>query len=237
MSQMSQFEPLDVKFKALLDPIKDLAANWDIDIADSLTDYLEELDGLRMSVDGQSNLNFAAAGLLIQGSTAVYSKKVEFLHQLVQQSLDEITNSRNSSSVGQGKTKGNANSTCLDDERLLFGTDPSFLLLDDAVEEGSNINLDEQTDSLGNAKERRRSSVRIYEQEKEGHDRIERTSECYSILCTSSRNVLQCSSISHIIELHLLLVDRVGIPFLGISQGHRWFSCILFCKKIMVDQV
>lgn len=159
MSQMSQFEPLDVKFRALLDPIKDLAANWDIDIADSLTDYLEELDGLRMSLDGQSNLNFAAAGLLIQGSTAVYSKKVEFLHQLVLQSLDQMTNSKSNSSGGPGKNKNNAVSTLLDDERLLFGTDPSFLLLDDAVEEGSNINLIDIPESSANSKERRRSSV------------------------------------------------------------------------------
>ena len=159
MSQMSQFEPLEVKFKALLDPIKDLAANWDIDIADSLTDYLEELDGLRLSLGGQNNLNFAAAGLLIQGSTAVYSKKVEFLHQLVLQSLEQITNSKSTSSNGQGKNKNNASSSLLDDERLLFGTDPSFLLLDDAVEEGSNINLiDVPIAAIAN-KERRRSSV------------------------------------------------------------------------------
>lgn len=159
MSQMSQFEPSDVKFKALLDPIKDLAANWDIDIADSLTDYLEELDGLRLSLDGQKNLNFAAAGLLIQGSTAVYSKKVEFLHQLVLQSLDQITSSKSSSSNGHGKYKNNTSSSLLDDERLLFGTDPSFLLLDDAVEEGSNINLPDISNAAMGSKERRRSSV------------------------------------------------------------------------------
>ena len=159
MSQMSQFEPLEVKFKALLDPIKDLAANWDIDIADSLTDYLEELDGLRLSLGGHNNLNFAAAGLLIQGSTAVYSKKVEFLHQLVLQSLEQITNSKSTSSNGQGKNKNNTSSSLLDDERLLFGTDPSFLLLDDAVEEGSNINLIDVPNAAIANKERRRSSV------------------------------------------------------------------------------
>jgi condensin-2 complex subunit H2 len=159
MSQMSQLEPLDVKFRALLDPIKDLAANWDIDIADSLTDYLEELESLRMSSDGQNTLNFAAAGLLIQGSTAVYSKKVEFLHQLVLQSLSQITNSKSSSSNGNGKNK-NMSCSLLDDERLIFGTDPSYLLLDDAVEEGSNINLVDLPDSgLNNT--RRRSSVRL----------------------------------------------------------------------------
>jgi condensin-2 complex subunit H2 len=156
-SQMSQNEPLDIKFKVLINPIKDLAANWDIDIADSLTDYLEELDGLRISLDGQSNLNFAAAALLIQGSTAVYSKKVEFLHQLVLQSLELIT-SKKSSAVTQGKNK-NTSSSLLDEDKLLFGTDPSYLLLDDAVEEGSNINLVDLPEMNINKKSRR-SSVR-----------------------------------------------------------------------------
>ena len=160
MSQMSQFEPLDMKFRALLDPIKDLAANWDIDIADSLTDYLEELDGLRMSLDGQSNLNFAAAALLIQGSTAVYSKKVEFLHQLVQQSLDLIVTKKNSTANGLGKNKNNTASTLLDEGRLQFGTDPFDLLLDDCVEEGFNINLIDLPENPS-SKDRRRSSVTI----------------------------------------------------------------------------
>jgi condensin-2 complex subunit H2 len=154
-SQMSQNEPLDIKFRVLINPIKDLAANWDIDIADSLTDYLEELDGLRISLDGQSNLNFAAAALLIQGSTAVYSKKVEFLHQLVLQSLELIT-SKKSSAVTQGKNK-NTSSSLLDEDKLLFGTDPSYLLLDDAVEEGSNINLLDLADKSINKKSRRSS--------------------------------------------------------------------------------
>ena len=160
MSQMSQFEPLDVKFRALLDPIKDLAANWDIDIADSLTDYLEELDGLRMSLDGQSNLNFAAAALLIQGSTAVYSKKVEFLHQLVQQSLDLIVTKKNCASSGLGRNKNHVVNTLLDEERLQFGTDPSDLLLDDCVEEGFNINLIDLPENPS-SRDRRRSSVSI----------------------------------------------------------------------------
>lgn len=46
---------------------RDLARNWDIDIASSLEDYLDELDGLKISLDGgQTNLNFAEAALLIQ---------------------------------------------------------------------------------------------------------------------------------------------------------------------------
>ena len=136
---------LDEKFKVLLDPIKDLAASWDIDIADSLTEYLEELDGIDLtSVEGgKGGINFATAAMLIQGSTAVYSKKVEFLHQLVLQALDLISTKKtaqNAKENGSKKSKVSAN-TSYDEERLLFGSDPSYLLLDDVVEEGSNINL------------------------------------------------------------------------------------------------
>jgi Condensin II complex subunit CAP-H2 or CNDH2, N-terminal len=154
-------EQLDQKFKALLDPIKDLAASWDIDIADSLTDYLEDLENISISVDGgKCNINFATAALLIQGSTQVYSKKVEFLHQLVLQSLELISNKKNKETAASGKNKSSSNSS-FDEERLLFGSDPSFLLLDDVVEEGSNINLVDTQSGNVDGKGKRRSSVRV----------------------------------------------------------------------------
>ncbi|KAM3569153.1 hypothetical protein VYU27_008740 [Nannochloropsis oceanica] len=74
----------EARFSHLLQPIRDLARNWDIDIASSLEDYLDELDGLKISLDGgQTNLNFAEAALLIQGTACIYSRKVEYLHSLV----------------------------------------------------------------------------------------------------------------------------------------------------------
>lgn len=154
-------EQLDHKFKTLLDPIKDLAASWDIDIADSLTDYLEDLENISISVDGgKCNVNFATAALLIQGSTQVYSKKVEFLHQLVLQSLELISNKKNNATAGLGKNKSSSNSS-FDEERLQFGSDPYYLLLDDVVEEGSNINLVDKGAGNLEGKERRRSSVKM----------------------------------------------------------------------------
>ena len=152
------------KFKGLLDPIRDLAANWDIDIADSLTEYLDELENLRITIDGQNganSVNFATAALLIQGSTAVYSKKVEYLHQLVLQALELITTQK----AGTNSTNANSKqkisqSSILEEERLLFGTESSFLLLDDVVEEGSNINLPQQSATQRDL-ERRKSTVRF----------------------------------------------------------------------------
>lgn len=76
MSSQQLSQP-DNRFMGLIQPIKDLAANWDIDVADQLADYLDELENLRISMDGgATQLNFAEAALLIQGSTAIYSKKV-----------------------------------------------------------------------------------------------------------------------------------------------------------------
>ena len=130
----------DSRFKNLIQPIKDLASNWDIDIAESLTEYLDELEGLRISLDGGVNsLNFAEAALLIQGSTAIYSKKVEYLHQLVLQSLEFISNKKSSVAVS-AKSKA-VSQNQFNDDSILFGSDPDLLLLDDDVEMGTNINL------------------------------------------------------------------------------------------------
>ena len=73
---------LSERFTHLLQPIRDLALNWDIDVASALEDYLEDLEGLQITLgeelrnvvndplagddeDGES-VNFAQAALLIQ---------------------------------------------------------------------------------------------------------------------------------------------------------------------------
>ncbi|KAL0962808.1 hypothetical protein UPYG_G00345750 [Umbra pygmaea] len=85
----------ETRFAHLLQPIRELTKNWDIDVASELADYLEELDEMCISFDGgKTTLNFAEAALLIQGSACIYSKKVEHLYNLVYQTLDYI-NDRN----------------------------------------------------------------------------------------------------------------------------------------------
>ena len=161
---------LESRFHSLIQPIRDLASNWDVDIAESLENYLGELERLRVNIDGNSggspdSLNFAEAALLIQGSTAIYSKKVEYLHQLVLQALEVMSNksgSNSSSSKERDTTSsklksGSQVNSIIDDERLLFGSDPTFLLLDDVLEEGSNIQVAIDPKS---AKDKRRSSGR-----------------------------------------------------------------------------
>ncbi|KAM9845902.1 condensin-2 complex subunit H2 isoform 2-T2 [Aulostomus maculatus] len=84
-------ESAESRYAHLLQPIRELTKNWDIDVASELNDYLDELDEMCITFDGgKTRLNFAEAALLIQGSTCIYSKKVELLHSLVYQTLDYI---------------------------------------------------------------------------------------------------------------------------------------------------
>jgi condensin-2 complex subunit H2 len=81
----------DSRFAYLLQPIRDLAENWSIDIAKELALYLGELEQITFSFDGgHTSLNFTEAALLIQGSTCIYSKKVEYLYNLVLRTLDQV---------------------------------------------------------------------------------------------------------------------------------------------------
>ncbi|XP_028250173.1 condensin-2 complex subunit H2 [Parambassis ranga] len=84
-------ESTESRFAHLLQPIRELTKNWDIDVASELNDYLDELDEMCITFDGgKTRLNFAEAALLIQGSACIYSRKVELLHSLVYQTLEYI---------------------------------------------------------------------------------------------------------------------------------------------------
>lgn len=70
-------EDVEARFAHLLQPIRDLTKNWEVDVAAQLGEYLEELDQICISFDeGKTTMNFIEAALLIQGSACVYSKKV-----------------------------------------------------------------------------------------------------------------------------------------------------------------
>eukprot|EP01083_Nonionella_stella_P071117 190838_1 len=85
----------EARFAYLLQPIRDLAKNWNIDIATELEDYLAELEDLKISFEGGSTgLDFIEAALLIQGSACVYSRKVEYLYSLLYKTLDFIAERR-----------------------------------------------------------------------------------------------------------------------------------------------
>lgn len=83
--------PAASRFTHLLQPIRDLAENWCIDIARELEDYVAEVAQICVSFDGgATTLNFAEAALLIQGSTCIYSKKVRRARTLPPRPSDMI---------------------------------------------------------------------------------------------------------------------------------------------------
>ena len=146
-----------------------LADNWSIDIASELEEYLHELESITFSFDGiGKSLNFAEgsrpfphaafrpdpthlrtlpspAALLIQGSTIIYSKKVEHLYTLLYQTIDFLreqkkkVHKRDDAGGHHGEEDGGAAD---DDEDEFREQEAEFLTLDD-MKESENIDLDE----------------------------------------------------------------------------------------------
>ncbi len=126
----------------------------------SLNDYLNELDPeelspsnlqLPSSSQDENNIqlpNFAQAALLLQNSSCVYSRKVEYLHSLVYQTLHSLIEQTTLS-----KHKKNSNTAIKGGRKRIdedifnfeeFDSDLQFLLLDDVLpvdEVGTKINM------------------------------------------------------------------------------------------------
>ncbi|XP_040199112.1 condensin-2 complex subunit H2 [Rana temporaria] len=137
-------EDAETRFVHLLQPIRDMTKNWEVDVAAQLGEYLEELDHICISFDGgKTTMNFAEAALLIQGSACIYSKKVEYLYTLVYQALDFITNKKRDqqpASVGaDGVDK---------DAHFVDNGEEEFLALDDLGDpKKTNVNMKKDQNS------------------------------------------------------------------------------------------
>lgn len=134
------------RFAHLLQPIRDLSKVWNIEIAEELERYIEEVSQLLVTnpEDGFSQLNFAEAALLIQGSTAIYSRKVELLYQLVCQALDLLARKDGR----KGKVVQNGLWAPIPDSDEL-------LTIDHLIKEGRNILLDQNAPGQRGAEQRR----------------------------------------------------------------------------------
>ncbi|XP_059367223.1 condensin-2 complex subunit H2 [Carassius carassius] len=123
----------ETRYAHLLQPLRDLTKNWDIDLASQLGEYLEELDQMTISFDGgKTMMNFAEAALLIQGSTCIYGRKVELLHTLVFQTLDYISNKNKKRDQQGSSSDGNQEKNPSGNE----GDDCEF----DEIEQDENVN-------------------------------------------------------------------------------------------------
>eukprot|EP00808_Paulinella_micropora_P000067 g11288.t1 len=160
------------RFGHLLKPIRDLATNWNIDIATELEEYLSELESIVITFDdGETNFNFAEAALLIQGSACVYSKKVEYLYGLLYKTLDVLIQKR----TRDRKQESSVGSDGIDED-MFFDEEPLLLPLDDVLKESKNIDLVEKgstattKDRASNRVTRLRNTLLATSQNEEGDD-------------------------------------------------------------------
>lgn len=125
------------RFDALLNPIRDIAASWGVDVAKELTEYAESLGINIGDTDPNDNhqsevfmsVDFAKAALLVQGSTSIYSRKVEHLYSLVYIAVSAL----NQMNGKNNDTSGDASATLkdADADALLQLDEIDFLTLDD----------------------------------------------------------------------------------------------------------
>eukprot|EP00252_Welwitschia_mirabilis_P001368 TRINITY_DN11249_c0_g1_i1.p1 TRINITY_DN11249_c0_g1~~TRINITY_DN11249_c0_g1_i1.p1 ORF type:complete len:168 (-),score=53.89 TRINITY_DN11249_c0_g1_i1:3-506(-) len=128
------------RFVHLLQPNnRDLAANWAVDVARELENYLLQLSETGILENGSSSLNFAEAALLIQGSTQIYSRKVEYLYTLVLQTLEFIAQKKQDQQEKKSVEENGESAGNIFEEEGEEG----FLNVDDVKEE-ANIDIDEE---------------------------------------------------------------------------------------------
>lgn len=136
---LPDMEDVEARFAHLLQPIRDLTKNWEVDVAAQLGEYLEELDQICISFDeGKTTMNFIEAALLIQGSACVYSKKVEYLYSLVYQALDFISGKRRAKQLSSVQEDGASGDT---GSRAPQEAEDEFLSLDDFPDSRANVDL------------------------------------------------------------------------------------------------
>jgi len=135
---------------------------WSVLLVGSLDEYLEDLEltqETRQQVKA-ATLNFAQAALVLQNSSGIYSRKVDYLHSHVYKVQEELSLNELLGGAKAGNKKGGrgGNKTGIDaqvEEFLNFDPHLEFLLLDDVLptdttDECHKINLAQES-STGSA--------------------------------------------------------------------------------------
>jgi len=145
-SQSASQDVDDQRFAELLKPIKDLTQNWQVPLADLLSTYIEDLKHVTITFDGgETSVNFAEAALLLQGTASVYGKKVDFLWQMVLQTLDMLR-SKKEADGEEGDAEGEGGPTQKGRKKNQLDTTREFGLLE--AELGKNIDVKNEEESL-----------------------------------------------------------------------------------------
>ena len=140
-----------------IQPLRDLAKNFDIDIEPYLQEYLHHHTNISNggSTSDDVKSNFSQAALKIQNSAAIYNRKVDFLHQVVYEVFNDFIQAQlYSSKKKKRKSKGGGGGD--EDIETFHEYDPDlqFLLLDDVLpmdrtEGNRKINLREVAENNG----------------------------------------------------------------------------------------
>ncbi|CAN8069158.1 unnamed protein product [Agarophyton chilense] len=133
---MTQHSAEAPSFSVLLNPIRDLAANWSIDVANELSKYAAslgiDLDGTSpQRLENTVPVDFAQAALLVQGSTSIYSRKVEHLYSLVYTAVSSLNQLKSNEKFARDDADG----ADVQSEDEFLVDQVNFLSLDDCLPE------------------------------------------------------------------------------------------------------
>ncbi|KAL0225226.1 hypothetical protein RCL1_003138 [Eukaryota sp. TZLM3-RCL] len=110
---------LSNKWSHLLQPFRDLAENWNINIDRDLESYMQELEDIAAHDTNDLDINFAHAAVIIHGSSAIYSRKVEYLHGLLFDVMEQIDGPNETKSISKPRRQNNTSfniDLCLEHE-------------------------------------------------------------------------------------------------------------------------
>lgn len=110
---MADPDELQQKYAFLLKPIKDLTKNFEVDLFNVLEEYIGEMEKMEFALEDGKTLNFVEAAILIQGTACVWGRKVEYLHNLVGQTLNMLMNKKSA-----GDNDGDAAQNATDHESI-----------------------------------------------------------------------------------------------------------------------
>ena len=125
----------ETRFAHLLEPIRDIAQNWSIDIALELEDYLAGL------VDPDLGVRWRQAGRFPRGASAAHPgfgvrllEKVEHLYTLVLNTLNQVVEKKNAEK-NKGPRSGRPGAGDEEDEE----DEDAFGCLEDTLKEVENV--------------------------------------------------------------------------------------------------
>ncbi|OWZ23604.1 Condensin-2 complex subunit H2 [Phytophthora megakarya] len=160
------------RLQHLLQPIRDLSKNWNIDLASELEEYMDKLehlsiafdteDGARIARDGDNVMNFAEAALLIQGTSVIYSRKVEYLHALVYQTLAHLSKQQDDAQQTQQSETGEPREEDEGDSSVFSNPLPLYDELEEAKSTHITLKKVQQDEEESDKRRKRKEAKALY---------------------------------------------------------------------------